>query len=75
MGMSQSSFLSPENPPAQGVETGRRVQVLVPGPLGRAYDYVLPEGMAAQAGDYVSVPFGKRDTAAVVWADTGGDDA
>ncbi|HRI75841.1 MAG TPA: primosomal protein N' [Alphaproteobacteria bacterium] len=73
--MSQSSFLSPENPPAQGVETGRRVQVLVPGPLGRAYDYVLPEGMAAQAGDYVSVPFGKRDTAAVVWADTGGDDA
>lgn len=59
----------------QGVETGRRVQVLVPGPLGRAYDYVLPEGMEAQAGDYVSVPFGKRDTAAVVWADAGGDNA
>ena len=68
MGMSQSSFLSPENPPAQGVETGRRVQVLVPGPLTRAYDYVLPEGMDANAGDYVSVPFGKRDTAAVVWS-------
>lgn len=75
MGMSQSSFLSPENPPAQGVETGRRVQVLVPGPLGRAYDYVLPEGMDAAAGDYVSVPFGKRDTAAVVWAAHGGDDS
>lgn len=68
MGMSQSSFLSPENPPAQGVETGRRVQVLVPGPLPRAYDYVLPEGMEANAGDYVSVPFGKRDTAGVVWS-------
>lgn len=75
MGMSQSSFLSPENLPAQGVETGRRVQVLVPGPLGRAYDYVLPEGMDAAAGDYVSVPFGKRDTAAVVWAAHGGDDS
>lgn len=73
--MSQSSFLSPENLPAQGVETGRRVQVLVPGPLGRAYDYVLPEGMDAAAGDYVSVPFGKRDTAAVVWAAHGGDDS
>jgi len=68
MGMSQSSFLSPENPPADGVETGRRVQVLVPLPLGRAYDYLLPQGMEAAAGDYVSVPFGKRDTAGVVWS-------
>lgn len=68
MGMSQSSFLSPDNPPAQGGETGRRVQVLVPGPLPRAYDYVLPDDMSAEAGDYVSVPFGKRDTAGVVWS-------
>lgn len=72
MGMSQSSFLSPENTPAQGLaegaETGRRVQVLVPLPLARAYDYVLPEGMDAAPGDYVSVPLGKRDTAGVVWS-------
>lgn len=68
MGMSQSSFLSPENLPAEGADTGRRVQVLVPVPLGRAYDYLLPEGMTAEAGDYVSVPFGKRDLPAVVWS-------
>src|SRR5688572_12737550 len=62
MGMSQSSFLIDE---AQ--HSGKRVQVLAPFPLSRAYDYVLPDSMAAQAGDYVRIPLGKRDTIGVVW--------
>ncbi len=61
----------PSSSPKQGLllpETGARVQVLVPFPVGRAYDYRLPEGMAAASGDYVRVPLGKKETAGVVWA-------
>lgn len=61
MDMQQSSFLSPES--------GKRVQVLVPYPLSRAYDYLLPEGMTATTGDYVRVVLGKRDTVGVVWGE------
>lgn len=42
--------------------------MLAPFPLSRAYDYVLPDSMAAQAGDYVRIPLGKRDTIGVVWS-------
>ena len=55
-------------------ETGARVQVLAPFPVGRAYDYRLPEGMTAAPGDYVRVPLGKKETAGVVWGH-GGDEA
>jgi primosomal protein N' (replication factor Y) len=61
--MSQASFLSP--PAAEG----KRAQVLLPLPLAKAYDYVLPEGMLAQAGDYVRVPIGRREAIGVVWSD------
>jgi primosomal protein N' (replication factor Y) len=67
--MSQSSFLIDE---AQ--HSGKRVQVLAPFPLSRAYDYVLPENMAAQPGDYVRIPLGRRDTIGVVWGLDGADD-
>src|SRR5262245_40610907 len=63
--MQQPSFLP------RGEE--KRVQVLVPYPLSRAYDYVLPEGITAAAGDYVRVPLGRRDTIGVVWGE-GTDD-
>ncbi len=60
MTMSQASFLSPP-------QTGQKVRVLVPYPLSRAYDYLLPPGMTAEPGDYVRVPFGRRETVGVVW--------
>lgn len=63
--MSQSSFLSPENGTAPH---GKRVQVLLPLPLPRAYDYAVPNGMDLQPGDYVRVPFGKKEIAGVVWS-------
>lgn len=75
MGMSQSSFLSPEAAPEVVKKTGPRVQVMVPAPVARAYDYVLPEGITAKAGDYVRVPLGRRDMTGVVWAEGGADDA
>ncbi|MDE2335936.1 MAG: primosomal protein N' [Alphaproteobacteria bacterium] len=63
--------------PKQGLllpETGARAQVLTPFPVGRAYDYRLPEGMTVGSGDYVSVPLGKKETVGVVWG-AGGDAA
>jgi primosomal protein N' (replication factor Y) len=64
MGMAQSSFLSAE----EDAPAGARVQVLVPLPLSRPYDYLLPAGMSVQPGDYVRVPVGRRETEGVVWA-------
>ncbi|MBI1215885.1 MAG: primosomal protein N' [Alphaproteobacteria bacterium] len=62
--MSQASFFTVDQAP----EGAERVQVLAPYPLSRAYDYFLPEGMAAGPGDYVRIPLGRRETPGVVWA-------
>lgn len=70
MVMSQSSLFNAGETP----ETGHRAQVLVPYPLSRAYDYLVPQNMAVSAGDYVRVPLGKRDTIGVVWTTDAGDD-
>ncbi len=70
MVMSQSSLFNAGETP----ETGHRAQVLVPYPLSRAYDYLVPQNMPVAAGDYVRVPLGKRDTIGVVWT-TDADDA
>lgn len=67
--MSQASFFaSPDAAKPADFAAQKRVQVLVPLPLARAYDYALPSGMDVQAGDYVSVPIGKREMLGVVWS-------
>lgn len=43
--------------------------VLVPYPVGKAYDYAVPEGMDIADGDYVVVPLGARSVMGVVWGD------
>ena len=43
------------------------VDVLTPVALDQAYSYVVPAGMALEAGDVVHVPFGPRETTGVVW--------
>ncbi len=48
-------------------ERARRVSVLLPLPLGGAYDYRLPEEMALTPGDFVVVPLGTREVIGVVW--------
>jgi len=46
---------------------GDRVSVLLPLPLGTAYDYRVPDGMVLTAGSFVRVPLGPRQTSGVVW--------
>src|SRR5216683_3300321 len=50
-----------------------RVSVLLPLPLGSAYDYRVPEGMNLTPGDFVAVPLGARETIGVVWDGAPGD--
>lgn len=44
------------------------VQVLVPSPVDRAYDYAVPKGMDLSLGDYVVVPMAGRKLTGVVWS-------
>lgn len=46
---------------------GSRVGVLLPVPLGKVYDYRVPQGVELHAGDFVRVPFGPRKLIGVVW--------
>ena len=46
---------------------GSIVSVLLPLPLGTAYDYRVPDRMRVVTGDLVSVPFGPRRISGVVW--------
>ena len=47
----------------------QRVSVLLPLPLGTAYDYRLPPDMTLTPGDFVSVPLGGRMAVGVVWGE------
>ncbi len=44
-------------------------RVLLPLPLGGAYDYSVPAEMAVEPGSFVRVPLGNRSVPAVVWDD------
>lgn len=50
----------------------RRVQVLLPLPLHNAFTYLSPEHMELQEGQYVRVPFGRREYVGVVWGEGDG---
>ncbi len=52
---------------------GDQVAVLLPLPLGTAYDYRIPAEMMLSAGDFVSVPLGRRTADGVVWGIGDGD--
>jgi len=49
------------------------MRVLVPYPVGKAYDYAVPDGLSVQQGDYVTVPFSGREIAGVVWGEASAD--
>ncbi len=65
MPMRHASKTDPDPEPA----AAGRVSVLLPLPLGTAYDYRRPADMALTPGDFVSVPLGRRTVAGVVWGD------
>ncbi|MBI1301854.1 MAG: primosomal protein N' [Alphaproteobacteria bacterium] len=47
--------------------------VLVPYPIDKAYDYIVPAHLSVKPGDYVCVPLGNREIAGVVWGNPAGD--
>ena len=51
----------------QAIGGGERVSVLLPLPLAGPYDYVVPEGMTLQRGEFVIVPLGPRELLGVAW--------
>ena len=48
---------------------GDSVAVLLPLPLGKPFNYLIPENLVLQIGDFVNVPFGKRFLYGVVWGE------
>ncbi|HVI51709.1 MAG TPA: primosomal protein N' [Candidatus Sulfotelmatobacter sp.] len=60
--------------PSPGLyEAGARIAVLLPLPLGSAYDYRVPPGLSLADGDFVRVPLGNRRAVGVVWGAGAGD--
>lgn len=49
------------------------VSVLPPLPLAGPYDYLVPEGLTLQPGDFVEIPLGRQTQRGVVWGDARGD--
>lgn len=55
--------------PALTPNAARRVSVLLPLPLGTAYDYRQSADRELTPGEFVSVPLGRRQAIGVVWGD------
>lgn len=68
----QASFLDDEETESSPVDPARRLSVLVPYPVDKAYDYAAPEGLSLSPGDYVCVPLGSREIPGVVWGEAQG---
>jgi primosomal protein N' (replication factor Y) len=62
-----ASLFASNTPPETDPATDRRIGVLLPLPLSGAYDYLVPDGIDAAAGDFVEVPLGSRSVLGVVW--------
>lgn len=53
--------------PSGEAETARRAAVLLPLPVEKTYDYLIPADMNLAAGEIVQVSFGPRKVCGVVW--------
>ncbi|MDG1286275.1 MAG: primosomal protein N' [Rickettsiales bacterium] len=49
-----------------------RIAVLVPLPFDKAFDYLVPDALQVESGDFVRVPFGSREIYGVVWGEAEG---
>jgi primosomal protein N' (replication factor Y) len=63
----RSASFTAQNPQPNEPGVQERASVLLPLPLGGAYDYGVPDGMSVEPGSFVRVPLGTRSVAAVVW--------
>lgn len=61
-----SASAAPPETAAAGGEP-QRYRVLLPLPLGGAFDYLAPPDLAIGLGDIVIVPLGQRQTVGVIW--------
>ena len=69
---SQAQLFEDEQADTPVSRSVRRMRVLVPFPVDKAYDYGVPDGMDVGVGDYVRVPLGQREVVGVVWANAEG---
>ncbi len=49
------------------------MRILVPYPMDKAYDYIVPHNLHITQGNYVCVPLGNREIIGVVWGEASGD--
>ena len=70
--MSQTS-LFPEEKAEPVAQNDPVMRVLVPYPVDKAYDYMVPPHISVTEGDYVCVPLGNREIVGVVWGAAAGD--
>ena len=68
-----TSLFASNTPPVTGSATDRRIGVLLPLPLSGAYDYLVPDGLDVNAGDFVEVPLGSRSVLGVAWGEAKDD--
>jgi primosomal protein N' len=66
-------YTSEAEPEFDDTPPPRRVHVLLPLALGSAYDYLVPQGVLIEVGDFVAVPLGKRAVIGVVWGEGSAD--
>ena len=48
-------------------------RILVPYPVDKAYDYIVPDDLEVQVGDYVCVPVRGKEVPGIIWGDSEGD--
>ncbi len=51
----------------------RRKKVLLPFPVNKPYDYIIPDEFEAQDGEYVLAPLGNRSSYGVIWGEGSSD--
>ncbi|PCK00482.1 MAG: primosomal protein N' [Zetaproteobacteria bacterium] len=74
--MDQTSFFEEDQQDGTADEaraSGDVMRVLVPYPVDKAYDYIVPLHMDVAPGDYVCVPLMNREISGVVWGEATGD--
>ncbi len=71
--MTQPQLFEEEDGPEGTAQGQPCLSVLVSYPVDKAYDYIVPEGLILQPGDYVTVPVRGREIPGVVWGEGAGD--
>ncbi len=66
-------FEDEEPAPPVAADDAPRVPVLMPVALDQTYDYLVPDGLVVEPGQFVLVPFGPQHRIGIVWDRVVGD--